>query len=170
MIEETLDHLYRGRLPASGAELARALSGAVADRLWRIPTASRLARWAEAEFGVEREAGGELRRRMPRTLADRAASRLAEAGTWRKEICEQRLRELLTWAASCPATMADAPSPSSCTSSSARAGRCSPRSNPPRPREFSLEGQVQAGGGRLFVPGQVLPPLRPGLLPRHSCA
>ena len=42
-----------------------------------------LACWAEAEFGIEPEEGGRLKRRVPRTLAA-AAARLAEASGARR--------------------------------------------------------------------------------------
>src|SRR5712692_4245132 len=93
VIEETLEPFTQGGAPTR-AELAASLTAPLPTALPEFRQHP-LARWAEAEFGVEPEEGGRLRRRVPRTLTD-AASRLAESigatgDTWR-----ERLQELLT--------------------------------------------------------------------------
>ena len=124
-----------------------------------------LARWSEGEFGVEPEEGGRLRRRVPRTLTD-AAARLARRRARPRKSAGNSLRELLTRGGELGATTADGPSPSSCTSSSARAAPCFPPLNRPPPASFRLKGRRCRPGPTLRA-HQVLPPVRPGLLPRR---
>jgi ATP-dependent helicase YprA (DUF1998 family) len=93
VIEETLEPFTLGGTP-SREELAASFTAplpAALPEFRRHP----LARWSEGEFGVEPEEGGRLRRRVPRTLTD-AAARLTEATGAAPEVCQERLRELLT--------------------------------------------------------------------------
>ncbi|MCK6456024.1 MAG: DEAD/DEAH box helicase [Phycisphaerae bacterium] len=152
VVEETLVTYTEGG-PPTPAELAVAIAGA-------LPTTPEefrryaLARWAETEFGVEPEDDGGLKRRVPRTLAD-AAKRLADVSGASFESCRDRLRDLLTRGSEL------------LRGDGGRAfafklhqfigqGRAlfatlQPADGEPR-REFSLDGQVQAGGGRIYVP------------------
>lgn len=100
VIEETLVPFTEGGLP-SPAELVAALSGAVPETIEEF----RRHPWPggrKAEFGMEAEEGGQLRRRVPRALSDGAA-RLATATGAEPAACETRLRETLTLAGVLPA-------------------------------------------------------------------
>jgi hypothetical protein len=93
VIEETLEPFTLGGAP-SRQELTASLTAPMPAAL---PDFRRhpLARWSEGEFGVEPEADGRLRRRVPRTLTD-AATRLTEATGATADVCREQLRELLT--------------------------------------------------------------------------
>ena len=72
-----------GRDQSRGHELQAAIGGSIPttlDHFRRHP----LARWVEAEFGVEPEADGRLQRRVPRTLAERPASLAEVTGVTRR--------------------------------------------------------------------------------------
>lgn len=149
VIEETLVPFTVGDLPTP-LELATSLNGPLPGSISDFRNHP-LARWAEFQFGIEREDGERFKRRLPVTLTTAAAKLCADSGIESK-VCEEKLRELLTVAGSLGrddggrafafklhqfigqgralfATLEDADK-----------------------REFSLEGQVQAGGGRIFVP------------------
>ena len=149
VIEETLEPFTLGGAP-SRQELTASLTApmpAALPEFRRHP----LARWSEGEFGVEPEAGGRLRRRLPRTLTD-AAAHLTEATGATPEVSRERLRELLTRADSCGATTAEWRSLSNCTSSSARAAPCMPPLNR-RPRGNSrLRGRRSPGRAACSCP------------------
>src|SRR6185436_19787612 len=66
VIEETLVTFTEGGMP-SQVELAKALAEPVPGTLAEFQRHP-LARWAEAELGVEPEEGERLKRRVPRTL------------------------------------------------------------------------------------------------------
>jgi ATP-dependent helicase YprA (DUF1998 family) len=149
VIEETLVTFTEGGNP-SLEELTSALIGpipTVLEAFRRHP----LARWVETEFGVEAEPDGRLKRRIPRTLSE-AAARLAEATGGDPETCTARLREILNRGGELE------------RSDSGRAfafklhqfigqGRAlfATLETVDR-RAFSLEGQVQAGRGRIYAP------------------
>ena len=149
VIEETLVPFTEGGAP-SPDELAAALAAPVPATLEDFRR-NAIARWAELEFGIEPEEGGRLKRRVPRTLAT-AAARLAEAsGSGRRRLRGPPPR--------------DADLRRRVVARRRRAGLCLQAAPVRRPgpgvvchagtgdrREFSLEGQVQAGGGRIFVP------------------
>jgi ATP-dependent helicase YprA (DUF1998 family) len=108
-------------------------------------------RWLEWELGIEREADGSWRRRAPRTLSE-VARQLSETTGSDPEHCARSLRELLV----CGSTLLG--------DGGTRAvafklhqfvaqGRTLYATLQGRDkREFSLEGQLQAGEGRLFLP------------------
>jgi hypothetical protein len=109
-----------------------------------------LARWAEAAFGIEPEEGG-WRRRVPCTLAD-AAERLAKASGADSALCAERLRELLNRAG-------DLPRPDGGRAFSFKLHQFIGQGRTlfatleaVDRRDFSIEGQLRAGGGRLFMP------------------
>ncbi len=154
VIEETLVTFTEGQAP-SRAELAAALAAPIPTTIEHFRS-NALSRWVEVEFGVEPEHGGRLKRRVPRTLAV-AASRLAEASGVAAGTCQERLRELLNRGGELV------------RDDGGRAfafklhqfigqGRAlfatlQPANGEPEARrEFSLEGQVQAGGGRIYCP------------------
>lgn len=152
VVEETLVTYTEDGTPTA-AELATAITGP----LPRTPEEFRrhaLARWAETEFGVEPEEGGGLKRRVPRTLAD-AAKRLAEVSDAEFEVCRDRLRDLLT----CGGELLRDDGGRGFAfklhqfigQGRALFATLQPADGEPC-REFSLDGQVQAGGGRIYVP------------------
>jgi len=154
VVEESLEPFTLHGTPTS-AELATALAGplpATLDEFRRYP----LARWVEAEFGIEPEAGGGYKRRVPRTLA-KAAARLAEASGQLAEACEARLRDLFNRGGE---LLRDDGGRAFAFKMHQFIGQgralyatLQPADGPEgERREFSLEGQVQAGGGRLFIP------------------
>ncbi|GIW95169.1 MAG: DEAD/DEAH box helicase [Pirellulaceae bacterium] len=92
IIEETLQaHTHGG--PPSAEEVVASFDAPLpsdVDSFRKHP----LVRWIEFALGVEFEAGGRLRRRVPRTISD-AADELAELTKRSKEDCRERLREVL---------------------------------------------------------------------------
>ncbi|MCR4413455.1 MAG: DEAD/DEAH box helicase [Thermoguttaceae bacterium] len=149
VVEETLVPFTEGGAP-SQAELAAALPAplpATLDEFRRNP----IARWAEFEFGVEPEEGGRLKRRVPRTLAA-AAQRLAEASGSDMVTCENRLRELLICGGNLVRDDGGRAFAFKLHQFIGQGRALFATIEPAGEREFSLEGQVQAGGGRIFVP------------------
>jgi Lhr-like helicase len=149
VVEETLVPFTEGGTPSSG-ELTAALASPVPAALEDFRR-NAIARWAEFEFGIEPEEGGRLKRRVPRTLA-RAAASLAQDSGSDASACEDRLRDLLirggdllrddggrAFAFKLHQFIGQGRALFATLESADR-------------REFSLEGQVQAGGGRIFVP------------------
>ncbi|RMH81057.1 MAG: DEAD/DEAH box helicase, partial [Calditrichaeota bacterium] len=149
VIEETLIAFTEGGKP-SADELKTGLTTplpTVMDEFRRHP----LPRWVEWNLGVETEAGGRLRRRMPRTLSD-AAELLAKATGATPELCQKKLQETLLRGSELT------------TEDQGRAfafklhqflsqGRAvyATLESPDR-REFSLEGQLTTEDGRRFYP------------------
>ncbi len=149
VIEETLVTFTDGDPPSRG-ELAAALGGP----LPRDTAAFRrhaLARWAEAEFGVEPEQDGQLRRRVPRTLAS-AAPRLAEASGVEPALCAQRLRELLARGGELARDDGGRAFAFKLHQFIGQGRALFATLESAETREFSLEGQAQTSGGRLFAP------------------
>lgn len=149
IIEETLVPFTEGGLPTR-AELAAGLRTPLPEGLDAFRHHP-MARWIESEFGIEAEADGALRRRIPRTLSD-AAGRLAEATGADQATCEERLRAFLNRGGEFV------------REDGARAfafklhqfigqGRALYATlEGVERREFSMEGQLQAEGGRLLAP------------------
>lgn len=143
VVEETLECSTVGGLP-SRVELSAGLNGALPDtpeNFRRHP----LARWVESGFGVEPENGNRLRRRIPRTLSD-AAQQLSEDSGVEVTNCHDKLRDILTRAGELRGFAFK-------LHQFIGQGRALYATlEPANQREFSLEGQVLAGPGRLFVP------------------
>lgn len=110
-----------------------------------------LARWAEHEFGVEPEAGGRFKRRVPRTLAT-AAARLAEESGVEVARCEERLRELLAQGSTLQREDGGRAFAFKLHQFIGQGRALFATLEAADKRDFSLEGQVQASGGRLLVP------------------
>ncbi len=149
VVEETLAPFGEGG-PPSREELREALGAPLPEDLVgfrRHP----LVRWAEYELGIEAEADGSLKRRVPRPLSD-VARQLAETTATVPQFCANRLREVLVHGGTL------------LTADGTRAlafklhqfigqGRALDATlEDGTRRDFSLEGQRQAGEGRLFVP------------------
>lgn len=149
VVEETLEPFTLGGAPAA-VELTAAWGTplpAAIDDFRQHP----LARWAESEFGVEAEVGGGWKRRRPRTLTEATAA-LAEVVGRPADECEAKLRGLLHRGG-------ELPRPDGSRAFAFKLhqfigqGRALFATLEPRPdRTFSMEGQLQAGGGKLFLP------------------
>jgi ATP-dependent helicase YprA (DUF1998 family) len=149
VIEETLVTFTEGGKP-SQAELAEALSRPVPETLAELQRHP-LARWVEAELGVEPEDGGRLKRRRPRTLPD-AAAQLAEVSGADPAVGGLRLQELLNRGGELSREDGDRAFAFKLHQFIGQGRELFATLEAPEVREFSMEGQLQAGGGRLFVP------------------
>ena len=149
VIEETLEPFTLGGMP-SREELLAALTApmpAALPEFRRHP----LARWSEGEFGVEPEADGRLRRRVPRTLTD-AATRLTEVTGVTPEVARERLRDLLTRGGELFREDGGRAFAFKLHQFIGQGRAVYATLEPAATRQFSLEGQAFAGPGRLFVP------------------
>jgi hypothetical protein len=149
VIEETLVTFTEGALPTP-EELVLAMTGPLPDQLEdfrRHP----LARWVEREFGVEPEDGGRLKRRVPRTLVQ-ATERLAQETGRQTEVCAAYLREILNRGGMLVREDSGRAFAFKLHQFIGQGRALFATLEAADRREFSLEGQVQASGGRLFVP------------------
>jgi ATP-dependent helicase YprA (DUF1998 family) len=149
VIEEKLITFTDGELPTREA-LAAAMTGPLPDQLEDFRRHA-LARWVEQEFGVEREDGGRLKRRVPHTLAQ-AAERLARETRREREACAARLREILDHGGRLVREDGGRAFAFRLHQFIGQGRALFATLEAVDRREFSLEGQVQASGGRLFVP------------------
>jgi hypothetical protein len=149
VIEETLvPFTAEGAL--SREELTAALRGPLPGSLEAFRTHP-LARWTELEFGIEPEEGGRLKRRTPRTLVA-AAARLAEETGAEAGVCMARLREVLNRGGELVRDDGGRAFSFKLHQFIGQGRALFATLEPADRREFSLEGQLQAGGGRLYVP------------------
>jgi hypothetical protein len=149
VIEEILVPYTEDGLPTCEA-LAAGMTGPLPNRLEdfrRHP----LARWAEEKFGVEPEAGGRFKRREPCTLAQ-AAERLAQDTGRETDVCAARLREILNLGGTLVREDGGRAFAFKLHQFIGQGRALFATLEPADQREFSLEGQVQASGGRLFAP------------------
>ena len=149
VIEETLVTFTQGGMP-SRAELAEALAGPLPGTIAEFQQHP-LARWAEAELGVEPEEGESLKRRVPRTLED-ATARLAEDSGAETALCERRLRDILNRGGELLRDDGGRAFAFKLHQFIGQGRELFSTLQAPGVREFSMEGQLRAGGGRLFVP------------------
>jgi Lhr-like helicase len=149
VVEEELVPYTEGGMP-SPTELSAAVTAVLpaAEEAFRR---NALARWAEAEFGIEPEEGGGWKRRIPQTLPH-AAEHLAEASSLDCALCEQRLRDLLSQAGDLPRGDGGRAFSFKLHQFIGQGGTLFATLEAADRREFSIEGQLLAGGGRLFVP------------------
>ena len=148
VVEETLTPLSEGGMPSS-EELRAALQTPIPDdfeAFRRHP----LVRWVEYELGIEQQADGRLKRRVPRPLSE-VAQQLAEETGIDRDICEQRLREVLVRGSLTgpDGNRALAFKLHQFVSQGRALFATLEQANQ---REFSLEGQLQAGKEKLFLP------------------
>ena len=149
VIEETLVTFTEGGNP-SVLELTAALAGpppTTIESFRRHP----LARWVETEFGVEPEEDGRLKRRVPRTLAT-AAESLAEATGRDPATCATRLREVLNQGGELERDDGGRAFAFKLHQFIGQGRALFATLEPSDRREHSLEGQIQASGGRIFAP------------------
>jgi Lhr-like helicase len=152
VIEETIEPVTQGGMPTP-QELREAmllptpdLEASLREQFHTHP----LARWVEHAFGLNEDSDG-YRRRTPRTLEEAAAQLSAETGV-EKDACAERLRLVLTvgsalrrhdetrlFAFKLHQFVKQGHALYATLESADR-------------REFSIEGQLQAEGGRLYVP------------------
>ena len=149
VIEETLVTFTDGGASSPG-ELRSALTAPLPATINEFRTHP-LARWAEAEFGVEPEEDGRLKRRVPRTLAE-AAARLAEASAVGASACAERLREILNRGGALARDDGGRAFAFKLHQFIGQGRALFATLEAADDREFSLEGQVQTGDGRLFLP------------------
>jgi Lhr-like helicase len=149
VVEETLEPFTEGGMPGR-EELLAAMKAPLPTDLAELRR-NALARWAEFEFGLEPEEGGRLKRRMPQTLAD-AARHLSEATGLDQQFCEQQLRDLLICGGHLIREHGGRAFAFKLHQFIGQGRVLFATLEPASQREFSLEGQVQAGGGRIFVP------------------
>jgi len=148
-IEETLEPFTSGGAP-SREELAAALAGPLPNTL-DVFQPHPLARWAETEFGVEPEEGGRLRRRIPRTLSEAAVELERDSGV-EAGLCQERLREILTRGGELVRGDGGRAFAFKLHQFISQGRALFATLEAAGQRDFSLEGQVLAGPGRLFVP------------------
>lgn len=149
VIEETLVMFTEGPSPT-----AQDLSAAIDAPLPETIDAFRrnpLARWAEAEFGVEQEPAGGLKRRIPRTLAA-AADALSLASGRSAPECRATLEALLDRGGALVRDDGGRAFAFKLHQFIGQGRALFATLESAATREFSVEGQVQAPGGRLFVP------------------
>jgi hypothetical protein len=146
VVEEMLITFTEGGIPTR-SELAGALAGTLPANVAEFRRHA-LARWAENEFGVEAEPGGRLRRRVPRTLED-AATRLAEESGVAAEACEQPLREMLSLGGALNRDDGGRAFAFKLHQFISQGRALFATLEPPGQRQFSLEGQLRADGGRI---------------------
>ncbi len=149
IIEETLVAVTEGG-PPTREDVSVALSGPVPETLLEFRRHP-LVRWVEGEFGVEPEAEGGLRRRIPHTLAE-AAARLAKETGADPGSCAERLRTILTAGSRLTLEEGGRAFAFKLHQFIGQGRAVFATLEPAAQREFSLEGQVFAAGGRLFVP------------------
>ncbi|MGQ9607567.1 MAG: DEAD/DEAH box helicase, partial [Thermogutta sp.] len=149
VVEETLVPFSEGGTPGR-EELIAALDRPLPvtlDEFRRHP----LARWAELEFGIEQEEDGRWKRRVPRTLAE-AAQRLATETGRPEDACKRRLGDLLVRGGELVREDGGRAFAFKLHQFVSQGHALFATLEPAESREFSLEDQLQASDGRVFVP------------------
>ena len=150
IIEETLVPFTEGGLPS--AEELRAALAALPDapaleEFRRHP----LSRWIEHTFGIEPEAGGGYRRRVPTTLPAAVAQLATETGLDQEE-CATALRRWLTLGGSLEGEATGRAFAFKLHQFISQGRALFATLEPADRRAFTLDGQLQAEGERLFIP------------------
>lgn len=149
VVEETLVPFCEGASPTR-EELAAALDGQLPETIAEF-RAHPVARWGEAEFGVGAEANGRFKRQLPRTLPV-AAEALHQSSGRPKELCESRLRDVLNRGGELTRDDGGRAFAFKLHQFIGQGRALYASIEPADEREFSLDGQVQSGGGRLLTP------------------
>lgn len=149
VVEETLV-TFTDAAQLTRVELATALTGALPDTLEDFRS-NPVARWVESEFGVEPEAGGRLKRRVPRTLGA-ASDRLADASGQPVDLCARRLREILNRGGELIRDDGGRAFAFKLHQFIGQGRALFATMESIDEREFSLEGQILATGNRIFIP------------------
>ena len=149
VIEETLALFTEGG-PPSPEELKARFSEPLPrdlETFRRHP----LVRWVEYELGVEPQPDGSLRRRVPRPLAE-VAQRLTAATGLPREVCEARLREVLALGGELVREDGGRALAFKLHQFISQGRAIYATLEDAQRREFSIEGQLQATGERLYAP------------------
>ncbi len=149
VIEETLVTFTQGGPPTQG-ELIASINGVVPDTIEGF-RGNPLTRWAETQFGAEAEPDGRYRRRIPSALTA-GATLLAEETGLDAATCDQQLRALLSRGGELQRDDGGRAFAFKLHQFIGQGRAVYATLEPAMSREFSMEGQVQGRGGRLFVP------------------
>jgi len=156
VVEETL----RRVIPYAGSPDAGALRQALAAPPppvgdWSVFAANPLSAWIEDSFGLQEDAAGVLRRRVPITLAE-GARQLAEISGVAPETCVARLREMLLLGNQAPLPDGNNAFAFKLHQFISQGGSVYATLERPESRLLTLEGQFYApgGGDRLLYPLQ----------------
>ena len=149
VVEETLAPFTEGG-PPRVEELRGSLEAPLPDDLASLRRHP-LMRWIEYELGVEREPDGSLKRRVPSPLTE-AARRLSEVTGLDQERCARAVRELLVHGSSFVSEDGTRAVAFKLHQFVAQGRTLYSTLESRDKREFSLDGQVQAGEGKLFFP------------------
>jgi hypothetical protein len=149
VVEETLAPFTEGG-PPRVEELRGALEAPLPDDLASLRRHP-LMRWIEYELGVEREPDGSLKRRVPSPLTE-AARRLSEVTGLDQERCSRAVRELLVHGSSFVSEDGTRAVAFKLHQFVAQGRTLYSTLESRDKREFSLDGQVQPGEGKLFFP------------------
>ncbi|MFZ5803252.1 MAG: DEAD/DEAH box helicase [Acidobacteriota bacterium] len=149
VVEETLSPFTEGGTPAP-EELQAALAAPLPRNLEdfrRHP----LVRWVEYQLGIETGADGSLKRRVPRALSE-VAEALAQVTNTARDLCANRLREVLVCGSALTTPDGNRALPFKLHQFIGQGRELYATLEESGRRAFSLEGQLKAGEGRLFVP------------------
>jgi Lhr-like helicase len=149
VIEEKLLPFTEGGSSARD-ELIAGMSGPVPDSLEEFRRHP-LARWVEGEFGLEAEPGGGFRRRVPCTL-ESAAENLSKAIGMNPGVCKTRLREIFDRGGQLPNGEGGRLFAFKLHQFFGQGRSAYATLETLDSREFSMDGQLQAGGGKLLAP------------------
>jgi ATP-dependent helicase YprA (DUF1998 family)/RNA polymerase subunit RPABC4/transcription elongation factor Spt4 len=149
VIEETLEPFTEGS-DSSQEELTAALAGPIPETLEEFRRHP-LARWVEREFGIEPEEAGGYKRRIPHTLAV-AADHLAGAIDLPVDRCEACLHDVLNRGGELVRDDGGRAFAFKLHQFIGQGRALFGTLETADQREFSLEGQVQASGGRIYAP------------------
>ena len=149
VIEETLSPFTEGG-PPSREEAVAGLSFPILKELEAFRKHP-LVRWLEYELGVESESGGRLMRRTPRSLPE-VVPQFAEFTGAEKERCEERLRGVLALGGELVREDGNRALAFKLHQFISQGRALYATLERIATREFSIEGQLQAGRGRLFSP------------------
>lgn len=154
IIEETLVPFTEGGMP-SKEELGHALAGLSPQNLPALSLDEYrkhpLSRWIEHTFGLEQEASGGYKRRLPITLPE-AAAQLAEQTGYDPTTCEQVLRHWLTLSGKLQDEEGRSVLAFKLHQFIGQGRALYATAEPADRREFTLEGQLQGSDERIFFP------------------
>lgn len=149
VIEETLVPFTLGGEPTLN-ELKGAIYGPLPHTVDEFRRHA-LTRWVEAEFGIESDSSGILKRRTPRTLQS-AAEELSKRTGEPKEACVSRLQEILNLGGTLKREDETRALAFKLHQFIGQGRSLYATCEPADSRQFSLEGQVKAADGKVYFP------------------